>query len=160
MYNLGNLELREYGNASLLLMTTLRQRAEAMDDFIVECYEVFNSEDLGYEMPVLNHLGRRKTWQAFLKRESGGCLNCHIRTSLFGDVAAMSVASTLAIFNYVMRVIEPNWRILFVAGIGSMSYFYEEYGNRSIDLVAVAPTAAWETIIEASETLIDGHASP
>ena len=102
----------------------------------------------------------RKRWGATLTRRKGGALVCQPKVSLFGDVAAMSISSTLVLFNRIFRLATPAWRDMFLVGLGAMLYYYERYDHSKAEFLSVAPSAAWDAINAALESSSDETVEP
>ena len=97
----------------------------------------------------------RKTWSAIMNRDRYGTLSCQPKVSFFGNVAAMSISSTLALFNRTMRLATPAWRNMLLVGLGAMIYYYEEYDHSKDESISVAPSAGWEAVKLATEAIRD-----
>ena len=102
----------------------------------------------------------RKRWSGTLTRKKGGALVCQPKVSLFGDVAAMSISSTLVLFNRTFRLATPPWRDMFLVGLGAMLYYYERYDHNKAEFLSVAPSAAWDAINAALESGSDETVEP
>ena len=158
IYNLGKHE------AATQLILHLKERPSGldsvidMDDFY---YDFYFTYDVGSETGVFKQrrIGEtggakkpRKTWGATLTRQKGGALVCQPKVSLFGDVAAMSISSTLVLFDRTFRLATPAWRDMFLVGLGAMIYFYEKYDHSKSEFISVVPSAAWDAINAALES--------
>jgi hypothetical protein len=97
----------------------------------------------------------RKTWRATMTRDRDGALFCQPKVSLFGNVAAMSISSTLTIFNRTMRLATPAWRNMLLVGLDAMIYYYEKYDHSKAELISVAPSAGWQAINLATQDIQD-----
>ena len=142
IHNLGKHE------AARTLIDTIERQGSTLtswEDFMGECNNVFELPHLGYE--ISNNPGKpRKEWSAELLRGRGGKLSCRPKVSLFGDVASMSVSSTLVVLNRTMRLATPTWRNNLLVGLGAMIYYYNQYDHSKIEFLSVAPAAAWEAV--------------
>ena len=127
------------------LIDIVRKKGEAVDNIVDGCDDAFSSRQFGYEIADTSDKPN-KTWNAVLNRGPSGTLVCEPSVSLFGDVAAMSISSTLVLFNRTMRLATPGWRDAFLVGLGAMIYYYKKYDHSKVELLSVAPNAAWETI--------------
>ena len=100
-----------------------------------------------------------KAWNAILTRRKDHALACQPRVSLFGDVAAMSISSTLVLFNQTFRPATPAWRTKFMVGLGALHSCYEKYDHSKGEFLSAAPSAAWDAINAALESSSDEHHS-
>jgi len=142
MHNLGKHE------AARTLIDTIERKGSTLttwEHFIEECDNVFEIPHLGYEIKGSSAKPRKK-WSAELQRGRGGELSCRSKVSLFGDVAAMSVSSTLVVLNRTMRLATPTWRNNLLVGLGAMIHYYNRYDHSKVEFLSIAPSAAWEAV--------------
>ena len=147
MHNLGKHE------AARILIDTIERQGSTLttwEHFMGQCNNAFEVPHLGCE--VKSNSGKpRKKWSAELQRGLGGELICRPKVSMLGDVAAMSVSSTLVVLNRTMRLATPTWRNNLLVGLGAMLYYYNRYDHSKVDFLSVAPSAAWEAVNVAVE---------
>ena len=147
--------------AATQLISLVKDRSGAVKDITDNCDNKFIDNLYVYDARTammrslfLIELGRRKKeprrrWSGELERQEGGALKCQPKVSLFGDVAAMSISSTLVLFNRTFRLATRAWRDLFLVGLRAMLYYYDRHDHTRAELVWAAPRAAWEAISSA-----------
>ena len=139
-----NMMLQSAHEAARTLIDTIERRGSTLttwDHFMGQCNNVFELPHLGYE--IKNGVAKpRKKWSAELQRGRGGELSCRSKVSLFGDVAAMSVSSTLVVLNRTMRLATPTWRNNLLAGLGAMIHYYNLYDHSKVEFefLSIAPS--------------------
>ena len=134
--------------------------ASEVDRVFIGIAPVYEADTPVYKQLFISELSERKgkprkTWSATLTRQKGGALVCKPRVSLFGDVAAMSISSTLVLFNRTIRLATPAWRSMFMLGLEVMLYCYESFDHSRAELLSAVPSAAWDAINEALESSSD-----
>jgi len=138
--------------------------AREFDDVFTELASMHEADIAMYKQSSICELsGRagkpRKTWSAILTRRKDGALVYQPKASLLGDVAAMSISSTLVLFNRTFRLATPTWRAMFMVGLGTMLSSCERYDHSKAEFLSVAPSAAWDAINPALESSSDKHHS-
>lgn len=136
------------------LIRLVRDKGNAAQDVVENCDELFSSRQFGYE--TNNYDGKpRKQWSATMTREKGGGLTCKPKVTLFGDVHAMSISSTLTVLNRTMRLATPVWRDMLLVGLGAMIHFYETYDHSKVAFISAAPSAGWDAMQLAAKAVVE-----
>ncbi len=155
-------------NAATQLIESVKQSANELmdarehdDGTFTGFLSVFDESGMGkqlfiYETDVRVEEKPRKRWSATLTRQKGGALECQPKVSLFGNVVAMSISSTLVLLDRTMRLATPAWRDMLLVGLGAMIYLYETYDHSKAEFISIAPIAAWRAVQLATESLKEG----